>query len=247
VVLQTRTVSFNDETSRQHKGARPGEFVRLRVADTGCGIEAAVLERIFEPFFTTKDVGKGTGLGLSTVDGIVAKHGGFIEVESKVGEGTTFSLYLPRAGSAVAETSKSVATPARGGSERVLVVEDEAAVRGMAVLCLRQLGYHVTEAADGAEALQVWERDAGEFDLVLTDMVMPGGVSGADLCDRLIQVKPNLRAIIASGYSANIVDNQSVVAHGATFLQKPYDMAALAAAVRACLDHGGAEVATRLA
>ena len=236
LTISTCAVVLDVEAARRHSAASPGRFVCLQVSDTGCGIEPAVLVHMFEPFFTTKAGGKGTGLGLATVHGIVAKHGGFVEVKSHVGRGSTFSVYLPSVSADDASERQRVPIGIRGGSERILVVEDEAAVRSTAVRCLRSLGYRVTEAVNGVDALEVWEQEGGSFDLLFTDMVMPEGLSGLDLCSRLRQAKAGLRTIIASGYSAEIVDDENVAKQDVRYLPKPYDVATLAATVRECLE-----------
>lgn len=234
LTVTTAPVTFDAETVKRHGKAGPGRFVCLRVSDTGCGMDAAVMERVFEPFFTTKANGKGTGL--ATVDSIVAAHGGFTEVESRLGKGTTFSVYLPRVAQPGAEVQPREAAPSLGGNERILVVEDEPMVRRMAVLCLRKFGYRVTEAVDGVEALNIWEQEQGSFDLLFTDMVMPGGLSGLDLCVQLQQKKAGLKAVITSGYSAEMVHDANATAQEITFLRKPFNIQTLAATVRACLD-----------
>jgi PAS domain S-box-containing protein len=236
LTVATGPVTFDAEAAKRYRKARPGRFVCLRVSDTGCGMEPALMERIFEPFFTTKVHGKGTGLGLATVDGIVATHGGFVEVDSRLGKGSTFSVYLPRvAPPGATEQTRASARPV-GGNESILVVEDEPGVRRMSALCLRQLGYRVTEAADGVEALQIWEREKGAFDLLFTDMEMPGGLSGLDLCLQLKQKKAGLRTVITSGYSPEMVNDANVTAQELNYLRKPFNIATLASTVRACLD-----------
>jgi CheY-like chemotaxis protein len=200
-------------------------------------MESSVLEHAFEPFFTTKSKEKGTGLGLATVDGIVAKHGGFVEVESQLGKGSIFNLYLPRVALSVAtaehdDDSKSL----RGGNESILLVEDEGAVRRIASDCLRELGYRVTEAVNGVEALRIWERENGRFDLLFTDMVMPGGMSGLDLYARLREKKTVLTTIISSGYNLQLLDKDNVAAQEVTLLNKPYNIAKLATTIRSLLD-----------
>jgi two-component system cell cycle sensor histidine kinase/response regulator CckA len=225
-----------EEAANRYRKARPGPLVCLRVSDTGRGMKNDVLKHIFEPFFTTKAQGKGTGLGLATVDGIIAKHGGFVEVESQEGEGTTFSVYLPRLAAQMDKVQTRASIPPPIGNEHILVVEDDAAVRRIAVLCLRFLGYRVTEAINGAEALKIWEQGKGGFDLLFTDMVMPGGLSGMDLFSRLMERKAGLRAVITSGYSADAVHDANLTGQEVTYLRKPYKVTKLASTVRACLD-----------
>ena len=164
---------------------RDGEYVCLTFCDNGIGMDTQILNRIFEPFFTTKAVGKGTGLGLSTVFGIVRQHHGWLEVESKPNQGTTFRCYFPASQQPAEKTEPVVDTTLRSGRETILVAEDEDALREMVVQVLKIQGYDVLEAASGAHALEVWERADRPVDLLLTDMVMPGGVMGSELAERL--------------------------------------------------------------
>jgi signal transduction histidine kinase/ActR/RegA family two-component response regulator/HAMP domain-containing protein len=221
-----------------HPQARLGRFVRLRAHDTGTGMDARTKARIFEPFFTTKEVGKGTGLGLATVYGIVKQHEGWVDVESEPGVGTIFDVFLP----ALTENAprpvepKKVERSMEGGKETILVVEDEDVLRDLAKMILAGCGYQIIEARSGAEALRVWETHAEKVDLLLTDMVMPEGMSGMDLATRLLAAKPGLRIIFASGYSMDDLDTSFVHKGHASFLQKPYTHVTLTKAVRACLD-----------
>jgi two-component system, cell cycle sensor histidine kinase and response regulator CckA len=238
LIITTEPVALDDAFVQTHPQARRGQFVLLRVTDTGCGMDAATIERIFEPFFTTKDVGKGTGLGLATVYGIVKQHEGWIEVNSRPGEGSTFSVFLPATG----QTARAPDRPApagaevRGGTETILVVEDEPVLRDMAQVILQECGYRVLEASTGVEALQVWSQQDGPVDLLLTDMVMPDGISGMELAQRLLSHKPSLKIIFTSGYNVDELDTDFIRKGGATFLQKPYTRSTLAKAVRQCLD-----------
>jgi PAS domain S-box-containing protein len=236
LTISIAAVEIDAEQAKRNVNAVPGRFVCIRVMDTGDGMDAAVLQHVFEPFFTTKEVGKGTGLGLSIVHGIVTKHGGFVDVVSQIGRGTTFSVFLPRVEGLTLLPQASAALRLPGGNERILVVEDEEFVRRMAVRSLALLGYRVTEAANGHEALELWESQGGAFDLLLTDMVMPLGISGLELCTRLRQKNALLRVIIASGYSTELIQGDHASTERVTFLHKPYELEALAATVRACLD-----------
>ena len=186
----------------------PGRFVRLRVTDTGIGMDTATLGRIFEPFFTTKDIGKGTGLGLATVYGIVKQHEGWIEVNSEPGKGSTFDVFLPASDKAPAsaEEEAAAAAPVAGGTETILIVEDEPVLREMARDILEECGYRILEASSGREALDVWNQRANEIDLLLTDMVMPEGISGVELAERLLAGQPGLKVVFTSGYTANEVN-----------------------------------------
>jgi signal transduction histidine kinase/CheY-like chemotaxis protein len=241
LAIATTTAEIDEDYVHTHPEARAGSFVCLRVTDTGYGMDPATMARIFEPFFTTKEVGKGTGLGLATVYGIVKQHEGWVEVSSQVGKGTTFSIFLPASTKPV-EAKAAADTPivqVPRGKETILIVEDEAVLRDMAHLILQDCGYNILEAGSGREALNVWERHRDNIDLVLTDMVMPEGVSGMDLAQRLLQAKPKLKIIFASGYSMDDIDTAFVRKGRAAFLQKPYTHVTLAKAVRDCLDQSG--------
>jgi PAS domain S-box-containing protein len=236
-VIETSTVEFDENAASHSAQIRPGFFVCLSVSDTGCGITAENLPRIFEPFFTTKDVGKGTGLGLATVFGIVQQHQGWINVYSEVGQGTTFRIYLPRlAGIALekSEPSKSISLP--GGNETILLVEDDAFLRASVRKTLSQLGYRVIEAGNGIEALEVWNQNRDEINLLLTDLVMPGGINGKELGERILKEKPELKVIYASGYSAEIAGKGFSLEEGVNFLTKPFQAQKLAQTVRERLD-----------
>jgi CheY-like chemotaxis protein len=215
----------------------------LRVADTGTGMDAATLGRIFEPFFTTKEVGKGTGLGLATVYGIVKQHEGWIEVNSEPGEGATFDVFFPTDEQMAAPEKKEIASnaPVTGGTETILIVEDEEILREMARDILKDCGYHMLEASTGREALEVWRKDANKIDLLLTDMVMPEGISGVDLAERLLADRPDLKIIFTSGYSSTEINAELLSRSQARFLQKPYSHTTLARIVRDCLDRTGVD------
>lgn len=234
--ISTSTKNIDDAYVQQNPDARPGRFVCMTVSDTGCGMDAQTLARIYEPFFTTKEVGKGTGLGLATVYGIVKQHQGWIEVNSRLGAGTTFRVYFPASDKAVEATvEKGPDDKVRGGHETILVVEDEPVLRELARMILRDYRYDVLEAATGVEALQVWEKHQGRIDLLLTDMVMPEGISGRELAEILRRKKPDLKVIYTSGYSADVM-GPTAAGSDIKFLQKPYPPPELAQLVRECLD-----------
>jgi two-component system, cell cycle sensor histidine kinase and response regulator CckA len=238
--IATGLAVLDEAAARANLEARPGRFVSLTVSDAGCGMSAEVLGRIFDPFFTTKEVGKGTGLGLATVHGIVQQHAGWIEVTSQVGQGSTFKVFLPlwEGTQAAAPTAPSSAlpTPQPGSGEAVLIVEDEGIVREAARLTLERGGYRVFEAGDGPEALAVWERCPIRISLLVTDMVMPRGVSGGALARVLQSRDPHLQTLYTSGYNSEVVREDLRLMHGVNFLRKPYDPPALLKAVRLCLD-----------
>lgn len=221
----------------EHPEARVGRFVCLSARDTGCGIVPENLRRIFEPFFTTKEVGKGTGLGLATVYGVVKQHQGWLEVESEVGRGSTFRVYLPIAMRSVNHPQQPPAEASVcGGHETILVVEDENPVRELVSSILRGLGYHVLEAASGAKAVEVWEAQERRVDLLLTDLVMPDQMNGWELAERLRRERPELKVVFTSGYSAEVVGKEFLLRRDAHFLRKPYHPQKLALMVRDCLD-----------
>jgi len=238
LTVSVHSVHIDEAYVQSHAEARCGPFLSLRVSDTGCGMDAATISRIFEPFFTTKEVGKGTGLGLATVYGIVKQHEGWIEVASELGVGSMFTVYFP-AHSEPVLTRKKASLPSpevSGGHETILVVEDEPVLRDMAQIILKDCGYHVFEARSGVEALEVWKRQRGDIDLVVTDVVMPEGMSGMELAQKLLPVQPSLKIIFASGYSMDELDTDFIRQGHALFLQKPYTHVTLAKAVRDCLD-----------
>ena len=240
LTLKTANVTLDQAYVRQHMGATPGPYVLLAVSDTGVGMDAETRSHIFEPFFTTKGAGKGTGLGLSTVYGIVKQSGGYIWVESAPGRGTTFEIYLPLVKEAAASGELHPALPAStpGGSETILVVEDEMSVRKLAAEFLGSNGYRVLEAQDGGEALQVCEEHRAPIHLLLTDVVMPG-MSGRELAVRLVGARPEMKVIYVSGYTDDAIVQHGVREEGTVFLQKPFSLDALARTVREALDSKG--------
>jgi PAS domain S-box-containing protein len=234
IELLVENVTLGQSEITGNPEARVGNFVRLSVSDTGCGMKEQVRQHLFEPFFTTKDTGKGTGLGLSTVYGIVKQHDGWIEVESQEGKGSTFRVLLPALlVDDVAAGPDAAAAPARGRGETLLLVEDETSLRLAVGSILRRFGYRVLDAGNGDEAQAQWKTARGAVDLLVTDMVMPGKMTGLQLIEKLRQDKPGLRAIICSGYSGI----QSIPASvGIDVLAKPFETSVLLRAVRHCLD-----------
>jgi two-component system cell cycle sensor histidine kinase/response regulator CckA len=235
--IGTEFVTIDDSNLKRSPEARKGDFVCLTVSDTGCGISPEILPHIFEPFFTTKDVGRGTGLGLSTVYGIVEQHHGWIEVNSQIGAGSVFRILLPRFISPVPKVElKRPDTPFPGGKEMILLVEDELAVRSLARKILERLGYRILEASSGVDALSVWEKHGEEVNLVLTDMVMPDGLTGRALVEELRGKRPSLKFIYSSGYSPDRAKDNEDLREGVNFLQKPYRTENLARIIRRVLD-----------
>lgn len=238
LVVETAIVEV-DVQEAARGGHAPGSYACLRVTDTGSGIAPENLPHIFEPFFTTKDVGKGTGLGLATTYGIVQQHGGWIDVDSEVGRGTTFRVFLPRLRHARPSAAPTVVPAAQrpsAGRESILVVEDEAEVRSLIVEALSGFGYHVLQAASGPLALAVWREHGSSIDLLITDMVMPDGMNGLELASALKRANPGLKVIYISGYLADVSQEELLQSEGATYLAKPFSLPALARVVRQSLD-----------
>ncbi|MEO6035566.1 MAG: ATP-binding protein, partial [Verrucomicrobiota bacterium] len=236
LTISTSTVHIDESYTRRNADAYLGEFLCLTVSDNGSGISRENMLHIFEPFFTTKEVGKGTGLGLATVYGIVKQHDGWIEASSELGKGTRFQIFLPRStetGETPDHTQMEKAVP---GTETILIAEDEAPLRELVRFILEGQGYHVLEASSGVAAVKVWETHKDSIDLLLTDLVMPEGMTGSDLSKRLLQDNPDLKVIFTSGYSADTVGKDFVLREGINFLQKPYHPDKLTQTVRDCLD-----------
>ena len=241
LTLETSLAEFTAENAKLHPEARPGQFACLRISDTGIGMNADVLQHLFEPFFTTKEIGKGTGLGLASSYGIVTQHQGWINVESVLGQGSSFRIYLPlspKIEAAPAATTRPLNLKEQ--NETILLVEDEAALLLVTTSGLRMLGYKVLSAVNGEEALELWRQNQDAIDLVLTDMRMPKGMSGLELAEKLWETKPLLKIIIMSGYSAETLTDHAAGNSGYTFLAKPFAFKVLSETVRACLDGTGA-------
>jgi two-component system, cell cycle sensor histidine kinase and response regulator CckA len=232
--LSTRCTRIDSAFAETHGFGSAGKYVVLSASDTGIGIERETLEHIFDPFFTTKGVGKGTGLGLASAFGIVRQHDGCILVSSSPGTGTTFDVYLPFFDAAPVKESGSEKR-ASGGTETVLVVEDDGGVRGMVAMILRDHGYAVLEAKDGDEASRLYGEHKDEIGLVILDVVMPGK-NGREVLDQILSVNPAAKAIFMSGYTGDIVINKGVNQEGFNFLQKPLSVSGLLQKVREVLD-----------
>src|SRR5664279_3093615 len=232
LLVETANVERDESYTRSHPEARVGRYVMLAVSDNGAGMDEETKNRIFEPFFTTKGAGQGTGLGLSMVQGIVAQSGGFINVYSEPGQGTSFKIYLPALAEVAPDDWRPAAVPAPEGKETVLVVEDQADVRKYAAAALKEYGYRVIPAANAGEALLLCQRE--RVDLVLTDVVMPN-VSGRELAERLEKLQPGIKVLFMSGYTDNVIEQRGVLEKGAGFIQKPFSPEELARKVRAVL------------
>jgi signal transduction histidine kinase len=237
LTLETSLAEFTAESAQTQPEGRPGQFVCLQISDTGCGMDADVLKHLFEPFFTTKEVGKGTGLGLASAYGIVHQHKGWMTVESGKDQGTAFRLYLPLSRKTeTAQTATSRLPAPKGQKETILLVEDEAALLRMSTKALTLFGYQVVPAANGQEALDLWEQHRDAIDLVVTDMRMPKGISGLELAEKLLKSKPSLKVIIMSGYSMEIAQKSTEGAAGYTFLTKPFSLKILSQTIHRCLN-----------
>jgi signal transduction histidine kinase/ActR/RegA family two-component response regulator len=236
IIIETQTAVFDEAYCAEHAGFVPGAYVMLAVSDSGSGMDAETIAYLFEPFFTTKGVGKGTGLGLATVYGIVTQNNGFINVYSEPGHGTTFKIYLPRyLSEASATVDAPAAKPIAPGHETILLVEDERMILEMATVMLERHGYTVLQAVTPGEALRLAGEHADEINLLLTDVVMPE-MNGHDLFQRLSALKPGLKCLFMSGYTANVIAHHGVLDPGVQFLQKPFSMQGLAAKVREALE-----------
>jgi signal transduction histidine kinase len=234
LLIETADVERDESYANAHPEARAGRYVMLAVSDNGAGMDEATRQRIFEPFFTTKEAGHGTGLGLSMVQGIVAQSGGYIELYSEPGQGTTFKVHLP----ALAEKAPSAGMPAPvpvvGGAETVLVVEDQAEVREYAIKVLKDYGYHVIDAENANDALRHCEWEHDPIHLLLTDVVMPN-MSGRELADRVKKVRPGTKVLFMSGYTDDVILRHGMLEEGVEFIEKPFSPEALAGKVRAVL------------
>jgi PAS domain S-box-containing protein len=244
LVIETANTHLDEHYAAQNVDVTPGDFVSVVVSDSGTGMPAEVLERVFEPFFTTKEVGRGTGLGLSMVYGFVKQSRGHVKIYSEVGHGTSIKLYLPRADAAAADDAPQSARLAANprGTETILVVEDSTTVRHVTVGILRALGYTVHEAEDGHAALAILKQPLA-IDLLFTDLIMPNGINGQELVRQARALRPGLRALFASGYSEQFLNNRGPAEGDVPLLNKPYRTRALAEAVRGVLDAAPATAA----
>jgi CheY-like chemotaxis protein len=235
VVIETSEVELDEAYVSQHLGVRPGPYVLLSVSDSGCGMDPETMVRIFEPFFTTKQPGRGTGLGLSTTYGIVKQNGGHIAVESTIGSGSRFRIYLPRVQAPAEQSNPTAARKLeQTGRATVLIVEDEASLRRLLSLSLERRGYTVMTAVDGAEAIEIFRQHPGEIDVVVSDVVMPR-IDGFELKRRIADLTPGMRFVFISGYSDEVVGQREKALEGCAFLEKPFLPDELADKVRAVL------------
>jgi signal transduction histidine kinase len=235
LIIETHNVTIDEAYCRARPDAQPGRYVLISVSDTGSGIDTNTQQHIFEPFFTTKEVGKGTGLGLALVYGIIEQHNGLIEVYSEVGHGTTFKIYLPAQDEAVAEKVHGAQPVLRGGTETILVAEDDESLQRLLTGMLTGLGYNLILAGDGKVAVERYSSHRDEIDLVILDMVMPR-MGGREAYERIRTLDSEVPVIFMTGYSAEMAQSSFVLETGAAFIQKPYGIAALGNKVREALD-----------
>jgi PAS domain S-box-containing protein len=240
LTIETSDVDLDEAYAQRHAPVQPGRFVMIAVNDTGEGMDAATQARIFEPFFTTKEKEKGTGLGLSTVYGIVKQSGGYIWVYSELGKGTTFKVYLPRVEDAASARQPRPVLESRVGTETLLLVEDDLAVRKLSRKILERVGYKVLEAESGRKALELARHATGGIPLVVTDLVMPD-MSGTELAAELTALYPEIRVLFMSGYTDDAVVRHGLLAAGRAFLQKPFTPDSFTRKVREILDAPGEE------
>lgn len=243
LLIRTDNVEIDSVKAATNPDAVVGKFVRIQVSDTGTGMSAETLAQVFEPFFTTKPPGKGNGLGLATVFNIIREHRGWIEVSSELGKGTTFKIYLPQSNKPLPSAEASPASPSSqkdgaephcGKAQRVLIVEDEPVLRIAAEQALHRANYQVVGAGSGQEAIKAWEDSHGDFDLLLTDLSMPEGMTGIQLANHLLKLNPRLKVILTSGYAPEMVEHD-LEDRNTLFLQKPYPPSHLPEAVGKCL------------
>ncbi len=236
MVVETRNILLDEDHADVQSELKPGEYVQLSISDTGTGMPPEIRDRVFEPFFTTKEKGRGTGLGLAMVYGFVKQSGGHVTIYSEVGHGTTINLYLPRADAAsvasAPETNKGGVDP--HARETILVVEDDERVRKLTVRRLNMIGYRVLEASDGPTALEMLSR-RNVVDLVFTDLIMPGGLSGREVAIRARELKPGIKVLLTSGYAEELVRGDDLQREQLKVLRKPYQQADLVAALREIL------------
>jgi PAS domain S-box-containing protein len=238
LTIEAANATLDDAYASQQEEVTPGDYIEVAVTDTGTGMTPEVLEKVFDPFFTTKEVGKGSGLGLSMVYGYAKQSGGHVTVYSEIGQGTTIKLYLPRSRDAEDQQPDRIeeAKPVRG-VERILVVEDDPGVRDVSVGILQGHGYDVVEAADGAQAIDCLQNNT-TFDMLFTDVVLPGGMNGVEIAEQAVQIQPGIKVLFTTGYAENAVTYRGKLQPGAALVNKPYRRAELLDKVRAMLDSG---------
>ena len=235
LTIATESVELNREFFKANDHERPGRYALLSVTDTGIGMDEKTRERVFDPFFTTKEVGKGTGLGLSMVYGIIKQHEGYIDVSSKPGKGTTFRIYLRLTESKIEEKKSKTLGPAEGGTETVLIAEDDESVRMLSKEILEGYGYDVLEATHGEDAVRKFMENKEKVQILLLDVVMPKK-NGKEVYEEIVKIKPDIKALFISGYASDIMHKQGIIDEGINFISKPVSPEALLRKVREVLD-----------
>jgi CheY-like chemotaxis protein len=239
LTIEASNIYLDEGYARHHLDVAPGPYVMLAVSDTGMGMNPDVQPHIFEPFFTTKEAGKGTGLGLATVYGIVKQNGGHIWVYSEPNEGSTFKIYLPQVEQAGDELDRQkqpeVATSS--GSETILLVEDDEIVRDLIRQVLTGYGYTILEASYGREAITICQQYSGTIDLLITDVIMPGGMDGSELAEQLVLLSPQIKVLYISGYPGEVIAHRSNLVPNTSFISKPFSPTILGQKVREILDN----------
>ena len=235
LIVETHNVDIDKEFCRRNSEARPGRYVMLVISDTGIGMDPETVDRLFEPFSAPKDISKGKGLGLATVYGIVKQHGGFVNVTSEVGKGTTFRVYFPSSTGRASQAQSSKATTSVTGNETILVAEDHEGMRAVADEILTSHGYTTILAADGLEALRLFRQDPTRIDLAILDVATPG-LSGTEAFAQMSVIRPDLPVVFTSGHTAESASLNSKISAGAAFLQKPFALKALCQIVRSTLN-----------
>ncbi|MBV8052045.1 MAG: response regulator [Acidobacteriaceae bacterium] len=238
LVFDTANAELHDDDGRPERNVPPGQYVMFSVSDNGCGMGEDTKSHLFEPFFTTKDPGKGTGLGLSTVYGIVKQNRGHIWVSSELGQGTCFKVYLPRVDGVAQSSSQAKDAASPTGSETILLVEDDEAMRELTRACLEGAGYRVLDVPNGDTAIKLLNRSDEIVHLLLTDVIMPG-MNGRELADRVAMLRPGIKRLYVSGYTADLISQQGISAAGVTLVEKPFTRDALLSKVREVLDSEG--------
>jgi PAS domain S-box-containing protein len=237
IKIQTQNVILNKKFTDKHRGSNTGHYIEISISDTGVGIPNGTKDKIFEPFFTTKEEGKGTGLGLSMVYGIIKQNNGSIYVDSKLEKGTSFRIYWPIVESEISPTGvKRIKEKIVGGSETILIVEDETEVRDVASETLQSVGYKILEAANGIEALEYIKNNGSSLSLVITDVIMPG-MGGKELADNIEKIQPELKVLFTSGYTDHKIVNSGKHTKNINFLHKPYSIHELSRKVREIIEH----------
>jgi CheY-like chemotaxis protein len=235
LIIKTGVVHVDDSYAETHLFMKTGDHAVLTVSDTGTGMDLKIRESIFEPFFTTKEVGKGTGLGLAMVYGIIKQHDGNIHVSSEPGKGTTFSIYLPIVRAGTEERKKPVTSVPLGKGETILIAEDDIQLRKIARIILKESGYHIIEAENGAEAVSKFKENADKVSLLLLDVIMPGK-NGRVVFDEIKKLNPDIKALFISGYTDEIIAKKGILDEGFDFVSKPINLDTMLRKIRDVLD-----------